>query len=131
MIGALVPVLGTVIQEAFDRLIPDKAEAARAAQELQVKIMEISAQQNAGQVDINKIEAGSDNLFKSGWRPFIGWVCGFALLYTFIGQPIAIWACRIWWPEITPPDIVSDNLFELVLAMLGLGGLRTYEKVKR
>jgi len=81
------------------------------------------------QWEINKIEAGHASIFVAGWRPFIGWVCGFALAYSFIVRELIIWILKIFSIDIEPPPPVAfDYLMELVLAMLGLAGLRTAEK---
>lgn len=83
------------------------------------------------QTEINKIEAQHRSLFVAGWRPAIGWVCASALFWTYLGHPLFVWAAALWAPGLEPPPLgVGDFLYELVLAMLGLGGLRTFEKVK-
>lgn len=73
----------------------------------------------------------SPNLFARMWRPAIGWVCVFALGFTYIGHPLLLWANALWFPSVRPPAIGNgEMLYELVLGILGLGGLRTFEKVK-
>lgn len=72
----------------------------------------------------------SPSLFVCGWRPFIGWVCGGALLFEFILRPLIIWFSMIYYPNLPPIPSISDVLIELVFAMLGIGGLRTFEKYK-
>lgn len=81
-----------------------------------------------GQIEINKIEAASSSLFVAGWRPFIGWICGVALAYAFIIQPFIIWGVRAYGLDIVPPTLDVGQLMSLVFAMLGMAGLRTYEK---
>ena len=76
---------------------------------------------------INEIEAGHRTVFVAGWRPFIGWVCGVALAYNFIIRDLFIWALD---PQEVPPALQMEHLMTVLLGMLGLGGLRTYEKVK-
>lgn len=108
----------------INRLWPDKSEAERAQLAAAVSIVQ-------GQLDINKEEAKSASIFVAGWRPFIGWVCGFALAYTYIGYPMLIWALSIWKPGIAPPKLVTDNmLYELMFGMLGMAGLRSFDKSK-
>ncbi len=82
------------------------------------------------QAAINKVEAQHRSVFVAGWRPFIGWVCGAGIAWAFIGQPLFEWVVAVFMPDkgIVPPVIVTDHLFELVLAMLGMGTLRTFEK---
>ena len=78
------------------------------------------------QSEINKMEAQHRSIFVAGWRPFIGWICGIALAYNFIIRDVIAWAS----PDIMPPAIQMDQLITILLGMLGLGGLRTFEKIK-
>jgi hypothetical protein len=83
------------------------------------------------QLEINKAEAASGSLFKGGWRPFVGWTCGFALLYHFILCPLIIFVVTIFGVEIPPlPEFDMGSLMTVLLGMLGIGGLRSYEKTK-
>ena len=82
------------------------------------------------QIEINKIEAGHRSVFVSGWRPFIGWICGASLVWHFIGYPIATYLTAISMPELIIPQLGSaDDLMTLVISLLGLGGFRTVEKL--
>lgn len=78
------------------------------------------------QSEINKMEAQHRSVFVAGWRPFIGWICGVALLYNFIIRDVIAW----FSPDAMPPAIQMDQLITILLGMLGLGGLRTFEKIK-
>jgi hypothetical protein len=78
------------------------------------------------QSEINKMEAQHRSVFVAGWRPFIGWICGLALAYNFIIRDVIAWVS----PDIMPPAIQMDQLITILLGMLGLGGLRTFEKIK-
>lgn len=98
--------------------------------EIEQKLLELEFAAQKAQSDINLEEAKNPNLFVSGWRPSIGWVCSFALAYTFIGYSLIEWGLKIAGSTIQPPVLRTDYLFELVMAMLGMGGLRTFEKVK-
>lgn len=119
-ITAVADLAGTVINNIW----PDKTEAERAQLAAAVAIVQ-------GQLQVNQAEAASPSVFVAGWRPAIGWVCGGALAYTYLLYPILMWAAAIWWPNLTPPKLGNDGmLYELLLGMLGLGGLRTFEKVK-
>ena len=115
----------TSIREAItgDK-ISDPVEMAKV--DLQLQQLEQATRD--GQIAINKIEAQHKSLFVAGWRPFIGWVCGVAIAYAFIGQPVIVWGVALYGLDIVAPVIESGVLFELVLAMLGMAGLRTYEK---
>lgn len=119
-ITAVADLAGTVI----DKIWPDKTEVERAQLAAAVAIVQ-------GQLQVNQAEAASPSVFVAGWRPAIGWVCGGALAYTYLLYPILMWAAAIWWPNLSPPKLGNDGmLYELLLGMLGLGGLRTFEKVK-
>ena len=126
LIPALVPALGTLV----DRLIPDKAAAQRAKDEMEAALIKASNEAALAQVEVNKVEAGHSSVFVAGWRPAIGWVCAAALAWAFIVAPVATWGMAVFGVRETLPAIGTDNLFELVLAMLGLGGLRTFEKMR-
>ena len=126
IITALVPALGTLV----DRLIPDRAAAQRAKDDMEAALVKASNEAALAQVEVNKIEAGHSSVFVAGWRPAIGWVCAAALAWAFIVAPVASWTMAALGVKETLPAIGTDNLFELVLAMLGLGGLRTFEKMR-
>ena len=79
------------------------------------------------QTKINAVEAQHRTLFVAGWRPFIGWICGVALAYNFVIRDLFIWLTQT---TEAPPALQMDHLMTVLLGMLGLGGLRTYEKIK-
>ena len=82
------------------------------------------------QTEINKVEARHRSIWTSGWRPGVGWFCVVALTYSFILRDMILWAMALWAPDIPPPPAVqTDLILELVLGMLGLGALRTVEKL--
>ena len=111
----------------FDRLFTSDEERAQA----QAVLMRLAQNPGALQVELNKIEAAHRSIFVAGWRPFIGWICGVALAWHFLGHPLAQWASAVWaTPPAVPPLLDDSNLMELVLALLGLSGLRTFEKVQ-
>lgn len=124
-IAALVPLIGNIL----DRIFPDEQKANEAKLEL-AKLQasgELALLQ--GQIETNKTEAGHASRFVAGWRPFIGWVCGFALMYEYLLLPLFAWASLNFnWQQ--PPHLAMDGMLELVLAMLGVAGLRTFEKYK-
>lgn len=119
-VTAVTDLASTVINKIW----PDKSQQERDQLAAAVSLVQ-------GQIDINKAEATNPNVFVSGWRPFIGWVCGTALFYTYLGYPILVWVLAIWKPEMSVPKLGNDDmLYELLFGMLGMGGLRTFEKVK-
>ena len=114
--------------KVFDRLFPDKAKAEAAKFELFKLQQSGELATIAGQLEINKVEAANPSLFVSGWRPFVGWICGFGLLYSFIGQPLLSWA-SVNFDFAIPPVLDLGTLLTVLGGMLGLGGLRTFEKI--
>ena len=126
LIAALVPVLGSVL----DRLIPDSAEAAKAKAELELRLVDAANQAALAQVEVNKTEAATGSLFIGGWRPFIGWVCGAALAAQYVAGPLLEWAAAAAGHPVPPLPKLDDMLWELILAMLGVPGLRTVEKMR-
>jgi hypothetical protein len=125
-----ISILLDIGSKVIDRVFPDPAAAASAKLEL------IKLQQSgdlavmAGQMKINEIEAGNASLFVSGWRPAIGWVCGAACAWNWIGLPmvkigLGLLAIKL---ELAPANLTE--MMPILLGMLGLGGLRTLEKVQ-
>jgi hypothetical protein len=126
----LKSLIGPILDKAFD-LIPNANERARAKEAAEAQLIEIFAKANEAQMDINKQEAAHNSLFVAGWRPSIGWTCSLALAWTFVLQPFASYALALSRPELPPlPTVQTDMLFELMIGMLGLGGLRTFEKMR-
>jgi len=82
------------------------------------------------QLDVNKVEAGHRSIFVSGWRPAIGWVGGFALMFEFILSPSIEWYAKFSGLEITAPNIETGSLLAIVTSMLGVAGMRSFEKSK-
>jgi len=126
IVTALLPALGTLV----DRLIPDRAAAEKAKAEMEAELIRASNEAAMAQVEVNKIEAGHSSVFVAGWRPSIGWVCAAGLAWAFVVAPVASWALLVLGVKAELPAIQFDHLFELVLAMLGIGGLRTFEKLR-
>lgn len=116
---AVASLAGTVI----DKIWPDKSEQEKA--QLAAAVMVVQ-----GQLDINKAEASSPSVFVAGWRPMIGWVCGSACAWNWIGLPVAKMALVMAGHpiSISPADI--SEMMPILMGMLGLGGLRTVEKIR-
>ncbi len=125
---AAIPVVGELLEKVLDR-IPDPVARERAAEAMATSELAAEMQVIAGQLDINKIEAANESVWVSGWRPFIGWVCGLAIAYQFLLFSPLSWISAIY--EVArPPELDAGQLMTLVLGMLGLGGLRSFEKVR-
>jgi hypothetical protein len=117
-------------EKLIDRLWPDPQKAAEAKLELYKLDQSGELQQIMGQLEINKAEAASQSMFVAGWRPASGWICNAGLAYTFLVHPLLAWAARMkGWPE--PPEIDINTLLILLGSLLGIGGLRSVEKVKK
>ena len=92
------------------------------------KELEASLQRDQMQADINKEEAKSSSLFIAGWRPAFGWVCAAAFAWHFIGAPFLVWGAGMVGHVVPMPSVELGDLFSLMLGLLGLSGMRTYEK---
>lgn len=125
-VTAILDIGGKVI----DRLWPDPTQAAAAKLELFKMQQSGELAQMTAQTDINKVEAASASVFVSGWRPAIGWVCGAACAWNWIGLPVAKAALLLAGHPLmlSPADL--GEMMPVLMGMLGIGGLRTYEKVK-
>jgi hypothetical protein len=127
---ALIGPVGGILDKLVDR-IPDKNEATRLKHEAEMEILETVQDAVKGQIEINKVEAAHKSIFVAGWRPSIGWCCSISIAYSFILAPVITWLGPVFAPDLPPPPVLdTDQLFQLVLAMLGMGGLRTFEKMK-
>jgi len=127
MIGKLIePVTGLL-----DKFIEDKDQKAQLAHELATMADRHAQDLALAQIEVNKAEAASGSVFKGGWRPFIGWVCGGAFAYHFVLQPVIVFAVLTAGVDLPPlPEFDMASLMTVMMGMLGLGGLRTYEKQK-
>ena len=100
----------------------------QAAEIIKAKMM---MKPSLAQIELNKIEAGHRSIFVAGWRPFIGWVCGFALLWHFILFDLLTWVTVNFFPHVTAlPELTgTETLVTVLLSLLGLGAMRTAEKI--
>lgn len=115
----------------LDKFVEDKDQRAVLAHEI-ATMSEKHAQELAkGQLEVNKAEAASGSVFKGGWRPAIGWVCASAFAYHFVLQPVILFIALAAGLDMPPlPEFDMASLMTVMMGMLGLGGLRTYEKQK-
>ena len=127
MLEALIgPVTGLL-----DKFIPDADERNRLAHEIATMSERHAHELAKGQIEINKAEAAHKSIFVAGWRPATGWCCPIALLWHFVLQPLATFVIAYTGMETPPlPAFDMDSLLTVLLGMLGLGGLRTAEKIK-
>jgi len=131
---ALIPAVTSII----DKIIPDPAAAAEAklkaldlAQKGELAYLDADLKMALGQMEINKAEAQSGDNFRGGWRPAVGWCCVFGLGYTFLLRPLLPWAVGAFGGHVPDlPAIDNEALMVLLFGMLGLGGMRSFERVK-
>jgi len=125
-ISALLNIGNTLINKLF----PDPAQAAQAQLALLKMQQDGELAAISGQMEINKIEAGSSSVFVAGWRPFAGWVCGIGLAYVSIIEPLARLVATLVGYTGDFPAIDTTLTMQVLLGMLGMGGLRTLDKIK-
>ena len=113
------------VSALLDKFVEDKDQKAKLAHEIATLAEKQAHAQVMAQIQVNQNEAKHSSVFVAGWRPFVGWVCGFALLYHFIAQPVIV-----LFTGIETPTFDMGTLTTVLMGMLGLGGLRTFEKSK-
>ena len=112
------------------KFIEDKDAKNKIAFELSTMAEKHAHELAKGQIAANAEQAKHPSLFVAGARPAIMWICALGLLTQFFIMPIAEWATMIWMPEITLPKLATGELMTLTLSLLGLGGMRSFEKSK-
>ena len=126
--------LNTLIAPAtqlLDKFIEDKDQKNALAHELATMADKMANEQVLAQLEINKAEASSGSLFKGGWRPAVGWISAIAFAYHFVLQPITIFVLTVVGVDIpTLPEFEMSTLLTVLGGLLGIGGLRSYEKTK-
>ena len=130
MISLITTLLPSIMDVAGRFLPEDKEKRAEAEREIEAKLADSLAKLDLVQAETNKVEAGHRSLFVAGWRPFIGWSCGFALAYTYVLQPILTFGLAQAGYLIDLPAVNLGEMMPVLMGLLGLGGLRSWEKVK-
>lgn len=120
IIGSVINTVGKLA----GKFIPDKDKLAEFNHEMGMSMHN----SDLAQIAVNMEEAKHPSTFVSGWRPAVGWVCVLALFLSYIVFPIASWACAIWYPEVTLPGLEMGPLMTLLMGLLGMGALRSYDK---
>ena len=125
-----LPMVMPIITKVVDKLLPGEGPDERQKRlELEMELQKAFLSAQTQQIEVNNSEAQSGNLFVAGWRPAVGWMCAFAMGYTYIFKPLLDYVLLInGYPSL--PDFSVNELDTLLMGMLGLGGLRTFEKVK-
>ncbi len=135
---ALWDILLGPIVSIINKVIPDKAAAAAAISQLQQLeaqgALETEKTQLASitsaQSDVDKVEAANPSMFVAGWRPAVGWVCAAALGFQYIARPLIQWYFAIAHQVVPVLPGIDDNLWQLMAGLLGMGALRSYDKLK-
>ena len=129
MIGILSSLL-PVATKIIDRVVPDKNAAKKAKLDMQKELTTAFNKANLAQIETNKIQAAHPSIFVSGARPAIMWICAFGLGWQFVFQPVAVWVLALTDAGVALPIIETEGLMSITLALLGLGGMRSFEKSK-
>jgi hypothetical protein len=127
---ALLDTVFSTISTVLDRVIPDKNKRAEAEEQLQTLLTSQDFQIAIEQIKVNAIEAQSDSFFKSGWRPSVGWICSIAFGLHFVIFPILNWLLMLCGQSPILVPFQMDTLLTVLLGLLGMGTLRTVEKMK-
>jgi len=128
---SLINTLVGPVTSILDKVIQDKDQKAKLAHEIATMSDTHAQQALLSQLEINKAEAASGSLFKGGWRPFIGWTSGIAFAYHFVLQPLLVFVLTASGVDLPAlPEFDMSTLLTVLGGMLGIGGLRSYEKTK-
>jgi len=122
----VLDVLSGPLSEILDKFVADKDLKQKLSHELEISLHRA----NIAQLEVNKTEAAHKSIFVSGWRPFVGWCCGVSLAYHFLIAPFLAFILSLYYPDVTLPEFDFSQLSTILMGMLGLGGLRTFEKMK-
>ncbi len=125
LFGIAEAVIG-VVDNVLDKFVEDKDLRTKLNHELKTQVQ----QANLAQIAVNQEQARHPSIFVAGARPAIMWICAFGLGWQFVFQPICVWALAIWATDLTIPIIPTEGLMTLTLSLLGLGGMRSFEKSK-
>ena len=115
------------VSDILDKFVADHDLKTKLSHELEKEIISL----NRAQLEVNKVEAGHNNIFVAGWRPFIGWICGLSIAYHFILEPVIQYILIVNEIQFDTPEFDFSQLSTIVMAMLGMSTLRTYEKTKK
>ena len=125
MLGIAESVIG-VAGKVLDKFVEDKDLKTKLSHELKSQIVSL----DLAQAQTNLEQAKHPSIFVAGARPAIMWICAFGLGWQFVFQPVAVWVLAVSGADIVIPVIETEGLLSLTLALLGLGGMRSFEKSK-
>ena len=130
LLSALLPSITGTVGDLIDRFIPNKSEAAKAKLEMEAKLIDSLTSVDVAQIAVNIEEAKSDNFFVKGWRPACGWICAIAMGYHYVLQPFLAFALTNLGYVIVLPAFNMSTLETILFGMLGLGSMRSFDKMK-
>ena len=117
--------------QLLDKFIEDKDQKAALAHEISTMAERHAQELAKGQIEVNKMEASSSSMFVAGWRPAVGWICALGFASNFILIPMANFALALASIDVQIPMIDTTQMMPVLMGMLGLGTLRTVEKVRK
>lgn len=124
-----ISAVSNVVNSIIERIFPDKTQQDAAKAQLNLAIQAGELDLLKGQIDVNKAEAANSSLFVSGWRPAVGWTCALALAYNDVLAPFLGFAAHLAGSSVPLPSVPLADTMPVLLGLLGLGAMRTYEKV--
>jgi hypothetical protein len=128
---SLVSSLVGPVTGLLDKFIEDKDQKNALAHEIATMSEKHHQELMKSQVEVNKVEAANSNLFVSGWRPFIGWTCGLGMFGNFITIPFANFIMALLKINIVIPLVPLETMMPVLMGMLGLGAMRSFEKTRK
>lgn len=128
---SLVSTLVGPVTGLLDKFIEDKDQKNALAHEIATMSERHHQELMKSQIEVNKVEAANSNLFVSGWRPFIGWTCGLGMFGNFITIPFANFVLALLEIAIVIPLVPLETMMPVLMGMLGLGAMRSYEKTRK
>ena len=130
MFAALIPQLLPILDGVLDKTITDKNAKQEALASIEAALVSNAQTISLETIKTNQIEAAHRSVWVAGWRPAIGWSCAAGIFWMVVGQPFAGWIAALQGNTIELPELPTDILFELTIAMLGMGALRSFDKLK-
>lgn len=128
MVAPIIAAAIPIVSDLIDRFLPNGAEREKVKLEYEAKITEAITAVDMAQIEINKVEAASSNIFVAGWRPACGWLGVFGLAYHAILQPLLLFLVALYGVTITLPVFDTSILMTLLVGMLGMGTMRSFDK---
>ena len=130
MIQALIPQLLPILGTVLDKSIPDKDAKTKTMAAIEKALVSNAANISLETIKTNQTEAAHRSVWVAGWRPAIGWSLAVGIFWMLVGFPLAVWVAEVFGIDAPLPKLPTDILFELTLAMLGMSGIRSFDKLK-